>query len=56
MLEQENIYLNEDLHNKEEILEFIAEKAYHLGITDDKEALLKDLWKWRLFLILKILM
>ena len=45
MLEQENIYLNEDLHNKEEILEFIAEKAYHLGITDDKEALLKDLWK-----------
>lgn len=45
MLKQENIYLNENLNSKEEVLEFIATKAYHLGITDDKNELLKDLWK-----------
>lgn len=45
MLEQENIFLNEDLNSKEEILEFIANKALELGISDDKDGLVKDLWK-----------
>lgn len=45
MLEQENIFLNEDLNSKKEILEFIANKALELGISYDKDGLLKDLWK-----------
>lgn len=45
ILEEKNIFLNEELISKDKVLEFIAEEAQKLGVTDDKEGLLKDLWK-----------
>lgn len=45
MLNKSNIALNKDLKNKNEVLTFISEKALELGITDNKDELLKDLWK-----------
>lgn len=45
VLQEKNIFLNKALKTKEEVLEFIAENANSLGITDNKEGLLKDLWK-----------
>lgn len=44
MLREENIFLNQDLTSKEEVLDFIVNKAFEKGITDNKEGLLRDLW------------
>lgn len=45
ILEEKNIFLNEELTSKDKVLEFIAEEAQKLGVTDNKDCLLKDLWK-----------
>lgn len=45
ILEEKNIFLDEDLSSKEEVIEFIADEAKYLGITDDRDGLLKDLFK-----------
>lgn len=45
MLRKQNIFLNENLNTKEDVLNFIVDKAYELGITENKEGLLEDLWK-----------
>lgn len=45
IMEEKYIFLNEDLTTKSEILEFLAQEAQKLGITENKEGLLKDLWK-----------
>lgn len=44
MLREENIFLNQELTSKEEVLNFIVDKAFEKGITDNKEGLLRDLW------------
>lgn len=45
VLEENNLFLDENLSTKEEVLEFISKKAEKLGITKNSEGLLKDLWK-----------
>lgn len=45
MLKEENIFLDKQLKTKEEVLSFIADKAFEKGITDNKNGLLEDLWK-----------
>lgn len=45
MLYEENIFLNVSVDSKEELLNFIAQKAVELNIANDKEGLLKDLKK-----------
>lgn len=45
ILEEKNIFLHEDLVSKNEVLEFIANKAKEIGITNNSEGLLEDLWK-----------
>lgn len=44
MLKKEDIFLNQELISKEEVLNFIVDKAFEKGITDNKEGLLRDLW------------
>lgn len=38
------IFLNADLKNKEDAMDFIAGKASELGISKDKKQTLEDLW------------
>ncbi|MDX5679979.1 PTS sugar transporter subunit IIA, partial [Clostridioides difficile] len=45
VLQEKNIFIDKNLKSKEEVLNFIADSAYILGITTNKEALLKDLLK-----------
>lgn len=45
VLQEKYIFIDKDLKSKEEVLNFIADSAYILGITTNKEALLKDLLK-----------
>lgn len=45
MLNEKNIFFNLDATNKQEVLEFISNKAVELNISDNKEGLLGDLNK-----------
>ena len=45
MLKEENIFLDRDLNSKDEVLNFIADKAFEKGITENRDGLLEDLWK-----------
>ncbi|MDE6181679.1 MAG: fructose PTS transporter subunit IIA, partial [Eubacteriales bacterium] len=45
MLKEENIFLNVNATKKEEVLEFIANKAFKLNICKDEQGLLQDLKK-----------
>lgn len=45
VLQEKNIFIDKDLKSKEEVLNFIANNAYKLGITSNKDALLEDLLK-----------
>ena len=45
MLNEKNIFFNLDTTNKQEVLEFISNKAVELNISDNKEGLLGDLNK-----------
>lgn len=45
VLEEKNLFLDAELSTKEEVLEFIAKEAKKLGITENEDELLKDLWK-----------
>ncbi|WP_270460621.1 PTS sugar transporter subunit IIA [Faecalitalea cylindroides] len=45
LIQDHYIFLNEDFHSKEEILQFIASKAKEYDICDTAEGLLDDLHK-----------
>lgn len=45
MIEERNVFLNVDIDNKLDMLKFISEKAEEIGITSNKDELLKDLIK-----------
>ncbi len=45
ILQEKNIFIDKNLKSKEEVLNFIADSAYILGVTTNKEALLEDLLK-----------
>lgn len=45
MIEERNVFLNVDIDNKLDLLKFISEKAEEIGITSNKDELLKDLIK-----------
>ena len=45
ILENEQIFLDEKLNNKDSVMLFIAEKTKLLGITDDEKELYKKLWE-----------
>ena len=44
VLEENNLFLDENLSTKEEVLEFISKKAEKLGITKNSEGLLKNIF------------
>ena len=45
ILENEQIFLDEKLSNKDNVMSFIAEKSKLLGITDDEKGLYEKLWE-----------
>ena len=45
LLNEKQIYLNKNFGTKGEVLAFIAEKAYEIGIANDKNILEKELWE-----------
>lgn len=45
MVKEDYIYFNIDAATKEEALEFISDKAYELGVTDNRDGLLGDFLK-----------
>lgn len=42
MFKEDYIFLNQKLNSKEEALAFASDKALELGLTDDRDGLLKD--------------
>ena len=45
LLAKNQIYLNQNLGNKNEVINFIAKKAYELGIVENQSKLEQELWK-----------
>ena len=45
ILEKDQIFLDEKLHDKDAVMLFIAEKSKLLGITNDEKELYKKLWE-----------
>ena len=45
MIKEQYIFFDVDAKSKEELLEFVSDKAFEIGITDNKEGLLKDFLK-----------
>lgn len=45
MIKEQYIFFDVDAKSKEELLEFVSDKAFEMGITDNKEGLLKDFLK-----------
>ena len=45
ILENEQIFLDENLSSKDAVMSFIAEKSKLLGITDDENGLYQKLWE-----------
>ena len=45
ILENEQIFLDENLSSKDAVISFIAEKSKLLGITDDENGLYQKLWE-----------
>ena len=45
MIREEYIFLDVDVASKEQLLDFVSEKALKMGITDNKEGLKSDFLK-----------
>ena len=45
MIREEYIFLDVDVSSKEQLLDFVSEKALKMGITDNKEGLKSDFLK-----------
>ena len=45
MIKEKYIFFDVEATSKEELLEFVSDKAFEMGITDNKEGLLEDFLK-----------
>lgn len=51
MIREEYIFLDVDVASKEQLLDFVSEKALKMGITDNKEGLKSDFLKEKLSIL-----